>query len=212
MAQNTQIKDKLLEKTEMTVSEGLAKLKLLDKRIQKSMRMEYVGYKIGNKIQEDFKSEDVKAKYQSLNDLMKYRSTLKMAINESNLKTKVKIAGKKMTVLGAIEHKSIIQYKKGILHAIQNSYQGIKQKIEYGNDNTQDRLDAQVKSAFEKATKKEIEDFTQTFLKNNGYSMEDPLQIEKLFENLDKEIDEFETEVDFVLSTSNATTTIEVKV
>jgi hypothetical protein len=73
-------------------------------------------------------------------------------------------------------------------------------------------LDAQVKSAFEKATKKEIEDFTQTFLKNNGYSMEDPLQIEKLMENLDKEIDEFESEVDFVLSTSNATTTIEVKV
>ena len=206
------MKDKLLEKTQMTVSEGLAKLKLLDKRIMKNMRMDYVGYKIGNKIQEDFKPEDAKAKYQSLNDLMKYKSTLKMAINESNLKTKVKVAGKKMTVLEAIEYKNTIQYKKTILNAIKSSYNSVQHQIESGNDHTQERLDAQVKSAFEKATKKEIEDFTQTFLKNNGYSMEDPLEIEKLIENLDKEIDEFESEVDFCLSTSNATTTIEVKV
>jgi undecaprenyl pyrophosphate synthase len=206
------VKDKVLEKTQMTVSEGLAKLKLLDKRIKKTMQMPYVGYKIGNKIQEDFDSEATKAKYQSLNDLMKYRNALKMAINESNLKTKVKVAGKKMTVLEAIEHKTLIDYKKNILEYVKRSYRDVNQKIDYGNENTQERLDAQVRSAFEKATKKEIEDFTETFLRNNGYSMEDPLDIEKLMENLDKEIDEFESEVDFVLSTSNAITTIEVKV
>jgi hypothetical protein len=206
------MKDKLLEKTQMTVSEGLAKLKLLDKRIMKSMRMDYAGYKIGNKIQEDFKPEETKAKYQSLNDLVNYRTALKMAINESNLKTEVKVAGKKMTVLEAIENKNTIQYKKAILNAIRSSYNAVQHQIETGNEHTQERLDAQVKSAFEKATKKEIEDFTQTFLKNNGYSMEDPLEIEKLIEKLDKEIDEFESEVDFCLSTSNATTTIEVKV
>jgi len=204
------MKEKLLEKTEMTVSEGLAKLKLLDKRIRKAMTSEYVGYKIGNKVQENFESEKAKSNYQSLNDLMKYRSNLKMAINESNLKTKVKVAGKKMTVLEAIEYKTTIQYKKEFLESVRRNYIQVQQKIEYRNEETQERLDSQVKSAFEKASKKEIEDFTQTFLKNNSASLEDPLKIENLIESLDREIDEFESEVDFVLSTSNATTVIKV--
>lgn len=198
-------------KTKMTVAEGLAKLKLLDKRIEKeTSSTAYVGYKVGSKVQDDFDASRAKAGYQSVQDLIEYRTKVKMAINKSNLKTKVKVAGKEMTVLEAIEQKSVINYKKALMNAIYNDLQNAKRRVEYGNTETQERLDVQVQAAFEKSNKKEIESFSETFLKNNGYSLEDPIKAERTIEKLDKEIDEFESEVDFVLSTSNATTTIEV--
>lgn len=198
-------------KTKMTVSEGLAKLKLLDKRINKETAASvFVGYKVGSEIQGNFDGEKAKSSLQSIQDLIEYRTKLKMAINKSNLKTKVKIAGKEMTVLEAIENKSTIDYKKNLMRAIYSNLTKVKNEVDYGNANTQERLDSQVQAAFEKANKKEIESFSETFLKNNGYSLEDPIKAEKVIERFDKEIDEFESEVDFVLSTSNATTTIEV--
>ena len=117
-----------------------------------------------------------------------------------------------MTVLEAIEHKKTIDYKRVLLDAIKRSYRSIQNTIDSGNEDTKYRLDKQVEAAFEKATRKEIEEFTKTFLKNNGYEMEDPLNIEKPIEDLDREIDEFESEVDFTLSTSNSLTSIEVKI
>ena len=202
--------EKLLQKNKMTISEGLAKLKLLDKRIRKSMAMDYIGYKVGNKIQDKFNPESTKGDFQSIKDLIDYRTKLKTAINISNMKTKVKVAGKKLTVLEAIEYKQVIDYQKQWIQYISQSFRKVNEKIEYGNAETQERLDQQVRSAFEKATKKEIEQFTETFLKNNGYTLEDPLDIENVIKELDKSVDEFESEVDFVLSTSNATTIIEV--
>ena len=68
-------------KKTMTVSEGLAKLKLVDKRILKQVGTQYVGYKIGNKVQENFHTERVKSNYKSIQDLIAYRAALKMAIN-----------------------------------------------------------------------------------------------------------------------------------
>jgi len=199
-----------VDKKEMTVTEGLAQLKLLDKRIKKSTRGSIVGHKVGSTIQDNFNESEAKANFQSLKDLIDRRASLKMAINASNLSTKVKIGGKKMTVLEAIEFKKTIEYKKSILSRMLSDFSEQSRKVEYGNDETKERLDTQVRSAFEKATKKEIEDFSTTFNRNNGYSLVDPLGIEKLATDLDEEIDNFESEVDFVLSTSNATTTISV--
>ena len=198
------------DKAEMTVTEGLAQLKLLDKRITKATRNSVVGYKIGSTVQESFDEKDVKANWQALQDLISRRGSLKMAINKSNLKTQVKIDGKKMSVLEAIEFKNTITYKKNILKHILNNYTEVDRKINYGNDETKERLDTQVRSAFEKATKKEIQDFTDTFTKNNGYAMVDPLGVDVISTKLDEDIDNFESEVDFILSTSNATTTISV--
>ena len=198
-------------KTKMTVSEGLAKLKLIDKRIRKEVSGgSFVGYKIGKKIQENFDEQKAKSDFDSIQDLILYRAKLKMAINESNVKTKVNVAGKEMTVLEAIEHKKTIEYKKILLDKLRSQFSEINYKIEVGNEDVQDRLDKQIQAAFEKANKKEIDAFTKTFLENNGYSLVDPLNISKTIDDFDKEIDEFESEVDFVLSTSNAITVIEV--
>ena len=197
-------------KTEITVTEALATLKLLDKRIQKHIKQGIVGYKVGSNIQKEFSEKDVKENWQALQDLIVRRNDMKMAINISNVNTKISISNKKMTVLEAIEFRKTIEYKKDILKNITRNFGNIQDIIEYGNNETKERLDSQVKAAFEKASGKDIKDFTETFNKNNQYSMVDPLNIENLHAKLDEEIDGFENEIDFVLSTSNATTTIKV--
>jgi len=197
-------------KNKMTVSEGLAKLKLIDKRIMKSIQGSFVGYKVGNKVMDNFDSEKAKSKLDSVNSLIEYKSKVKMAINKSNLTTVVKIAGVEMTVLEAIENKNIVEYKKAFLNALRRNLGNVNSVVEAGNEEVNERLDSQVRSAFEKSNHKEIEAFTKAFLENNGYKLEDPLDITSLVEKLDKEIDDFESEVDFVLSTSNATTVIEI--
>ena len=49
----------------------------------------------------------------------------------------------------------------------------------------------------------------QTYIENNTYDLIDPLDITKVMEALDAEINEFNAEVDAALSVSNALTVIE---
>ena len=194
----------------MTVTQGLATLKLLDKRIQKASKMKTLGFKIGSQVQDNFDEKDTKSKYDSLVDLIDYRSRLKMAINVSNIQTLVKIGGRDASVLACIEHKTTLEYQAQFLKKLQREFSEATDKVEYNNQDVKERLDSQVRSAFEKATVKDIESFTNTFNKNNKVSLVDPLDVQKLIERLDNEIDTFLNEVDFILSTSNATTTISV--
>jgi len=200
-----------MEKKKMTVAEALSKLKLLDKRIRKAVKTSgFVGYSIGEKIQGNFKKDEAKSSFDSISDLIDYRFKLKSAINKSNFETKVKISNKEMTVLQAIELKSSIEYDKMFLDSLKRNYAQVLNIIEDGNEEVKERLDVQVRSAFEKASKKDIEQFSETFLKNNRYDIVDPLNIDGAIKDLDAQIDNFESEVDFVLSTSNATTIIKL--
>ena len=49
----------------------------------------------------------------------------------------------------------------------------------------------------------------KTYIENNTYDLIDPLDVVKIMENLEAEINEFNAEVDAALSTSNALTVIE---
>lgn len=197
-------------KTTMTITQALNELKLLDKRIAKTISKAKVGIKIGSKIQNNFDEVSTKADLQSINDMIERRATIKMLINNSNVKTKVKVAGKQMSVLEAIEYKATIEYKNSLLKQITSQYNSAVQEVNYNNEEVKRRLDSQISSVFEKPTDKDVKDFTTTFEKNNSYSLSNPLKLEELSKSLDEEIDVFTNEVDYVLSTSNATTTIEI--
>jgi hypothetical protein len=49
----------------------------------------------------------------------------------------------------------------------------------------------------------------KTYIENNTYDLIDPLDVAKIMEALDAEINEFNAEVDAALSVSNALTVIE---
>ena len=62
----------------------------------------------------------------------------------------------------------------------------------------------------DKQSADEVKLHTETFMKRNEYELIDPMNVKKTIESLTAQIEEFESEVDAVLSESNATTFIVV--
>jgi len=200
------------DKTEMIVTQALNELKLLDKRITKAIvNSEFVGYTVGGKMKNSFDPETVKGKLTSISDLIERRARIKALIYESNLKTKVTIGGKKMTVSEAILVKENIPYKRKLLHTLKSQYETAEYRVNSENEEVNTRLDNQTsKFGEDKSKAKDIEEFSKNFIKMNGAELIDPANIPEYTRKLDEELDTFENEVDFILSTSNATTTISV--
>jgi formyltetrahydrofolate hydrolase len=113
-----------------------------------------------------------------------------------------------MTVAEAIEMKSSIDYKKSLLLKLQLDYRNAINEVERKNNNFESRLNSYLESIGkntklqDEETKKQIKTFTD----NNEAKLLDTLLIKKEINKLQEEIEVFESEVDLVLSESNAVT------
>jgi len=202
---------------EMSITRGLAELKLLDKRIQKGINeTTFMTTAIGHKPVPGFTStkeyeQNTEKNYSSVVDLIKRRQTIKSLIVESNAKTMVTISGKKMTVAEAIERKTSIQYEKLLLEKMRRDYNHAVNEVESKNEEVQLRLDRLLEANFGKDSKvkdTEMEAISKPFKEQNEAKLVDPLKLKEKIDTLSKEIDEFESEVDFILSESNTITKI----
>ena len=196
----------------LTITEALAKTKLVDKKINKKIQTgKFVGRQKGDKILDGFEPNVAKEDLQSIEDLIANRFKLKNAIHESNQKTKLTIAGKEYTVSEAIEFKEVILYKTNLLSKLKYQLESIRDDINFENEKVQARLDEQISKLFEKpSSTREVEIFSKSFLKANEHSLVDPIEIDKKIKEYEEEIDNFLNEVDFRLSTSNSLTFIEI--
>ena len=207
----------------MNIHRALAELKLLDSRINKEMRIEFTTTKKASseKVKkgiltvEEF-TNDVKSTYQSITDLIVRRNTIKSKIVKSNAETMVAISGKQMTVADAIEQKSAIELKKGLLQQLKKSYSTSEQEIVLSNNQLDRTVETMINNMVgaENKNNKDVVENAQNMAKqyydNNKMVLVDPIGIAKTIQELEKEIDTFESEVDYVLSTSNAIVEIEV--
>jgi len=196
----------------ITVTRGLVQLKLQDKKIRKKIRGAcFATIEVGGKVKEE--SCDPEADYQSIRDLINRRDKIKAAIMKSNSETIVEVAGEKMTVADAIERKNSIQYYKQLLDQMRAQYASINDEIERINEDVRYRLDKMLEANFGKDGKIREEDLKKIegpFLEANQAKIMDPLKLEEQIKQLGDWIDEFESEVDLVLSESNTRTLIEV--
>lgn len=199
---------------EMTITKALAELKLLDKRINKAIdRTDFVNYCVGKKPVNGYNSnkdfdDDVRANYQSILDLIDRRDKIKSAIIQSNVDTTVEIAGEKMTVASAIEKKTSIAYKQFLLNKMEQNLVDADYEVSKINKSMQDRLDKLLETNFGKESNGksyEVETISKPFKEQNEAKLVNPLNIKKKIQELTEHIDEFISEVDFVLSTSNST-------
>jgi hypothetical protein len=222
--------------TEMSITQGLAELKLLDKRIQKLV-FGPKGKKSASRYTSDetdtasscFPFIDVKTKshpvdtdalktgahasYQSFSDLVKRHSTIKRAIIMKNAVTQVTIGTWTGTIAEAIEHKSSIMYKEGLLEEMRKQVVLATAKMKREQENLTDRLDNLLSSEMGKDVRTNpdtINALTASFLENNKVSLVDPLNANKLIADLEAEVEAFKTNVDWVLSEVNGKTLITV--
>lgn len=206
--------------TTMSITKALAELKLLDKKINRAISGGlYAGYVVGKKVMTGYNSiqeieDKAKADYQSVTDLIKRRNKIKSAIVLSNALTKVNIGDKEFTVAEAIERKNSIEYEKQLLNKLKRTYSEIVSYVDNVNEEVKERLDKHLETLYGKEGKVkagENSELIKPFLEENEAKFIDPLDIKKKIEQLENEIDEFLSEVDYVLSTSNTLTTIEIE-
>jgi len=204
--------------TQISVTQGLAELKLLDKRINKELSYVYwakVSTK-NNRVDEATLKKTSQAEYQSYMDLVKRRDTIKRAIVLSNAITTVTVGSGavwKGTVAEAIEHKASLMYKKSLLDKIKRCISTAQSEYQSANEALERRLDGLLTSELGKDVKTNPETITalrQSFLETNKVELVDPLDLVKMAKELSDEIDSFETNVDWVLSEANGKTMITV--
>jgi hypothetical protein len=203
---------------QISVTRGLAELKLLDSRITSSIQNAmFVGVVSGNRLNTSFNLEafekNAKASYQSITDLINRRNTIKVAIITSNAVTNVSIGGVTMTVAEAIERKNSIGYEKQLYSKLRYDLANANSSMEKNNAVVESRLDKTLESLLGTASKdktNEVKAISENFLKENSYSLINPLDAEDIIKELEARISQFESEVDFVLSESNARTLITI--
>lgn len=204
--------------SKITVSRALVQLKLTDDKIVKAVnKFAPTTTKVGKKLrvnetEEEFQKR-VKEELQSITALLELRKKLKDGIIQSNAITKLKVGNEDMTVAQAIEKKSSIVMKEALLTQIRKNFDASNITCTNENIKIQTRLDDQAKVLLGKDVKKEsteYSDFVSTFLKNNEYTLVDPLKVLDVLKKMESEVEDFKSNVDIALTESNATTSIEV--
>ena len=202
--------------TTLSITRALVELKTLDSRINKALTSDvYIVCKTKQKnfhiVESEFK-KTVEANFQSVNDLINRRNAIKNAIILSNVNTMVEVAGEKMSVAAAIEKKNMIAYKKNLLFLLKDQRQKSIIESEAHKIKVQAKIDTNIQLVCgkDKPDAAAIQSISESITKGDPVEIYDPLGLDTVIANLEKTIEDFVANVDYVLSESNALTTIEI--
>lgn len=207
------------EKQKISITRALSEVKLLDSKIESAIqKFEPVTYVEGKSkttstgITVELFNEKAKSSYQSITDLIERRNLIKSKVIQSNAVTKVSIDNKEYTVAEAIERKNSINNELNLLNKLKQSYVNNKNKVEIGNSKVRANIDKQLEllAGSDKNKTEGIDALVKLTLENQQFNLVDELKSEELIDKLSNSIYEFQANVDFTLSESNALTTIEV--
>lgn len=206
----------------MTVHKALCELKTLDDRIHNAINdgcfvfaNKHSNSKIAGIGVSDYVAE-VKAKYQSVCDLISRRDAIKRAVTLSNATTKVTIGNKEYTVAEAIELKNHgIPLKQSLMGKLTRDNTNARRTADENNgDRLEFRADEYIKSLYGNVDMKgisdEIKKVRTDFVSAQTMEIVDPIGVVSEMERLTKEIDAFVVDVDSALSVSNALTELEI--
>ena len=207
--------------TEITILRALNEISLLNKRIDKvlSQSGNFISFTIGGKAPVGFNSvkeveDDIKARYQKINDLITRRVALKAAIVASNATTMIMINDTMMTVAAAIEYKSSIDLNQRLLRNLTDSSAQVNRKVESHNEQIEKQVQHHIESILggknSKVDPKEAEAISVPFKASKVAALVDPLNIKKVIDKIEDSVSFFERNVDSILTESNATTKITV--
>lgn len=209
-----------MTKQKMTIHRALSELKLIDSKIEKQINeivpsgIYQKGKLINNYVKEEDFSTSAKSKFDSVNDLIARKNAIKSAIVEANGVTKVKVSEKEMTIADAINFKAAIKFKKKLIETLKARQQQAVAQLNQQNtiveQNVQRILEATFGKENVKAGKDDVESVRKPYMDANEFHLFDPLKVAEKVEAIEKEVGDFEMEVDAVLSEINAVTFIEV--
>lgn len=206
---------------QISVQRALTELKGYEDRIRKATNKRFIGRKkksadavYNTDLNVEKFGVEVDANYQSVLGLINERNKRKTAIVLSNATTKVKIGEVEMTVAEAIERKESIKYDEALLTEMKRQYNTVVSNVESLNDDVERAIRDNISLLISKDKagdmSKEIEIITSTTKSQREWEIIDPLKLKEKIDALEESIRTFKEEVDYVLSTSNVQTMIEV--
>lgn len=206
---------------EMSIHRALSELKLLDAKIQKGLRNQFIGSKKKSdekvsqtgSITSMFEAKAL-SEYQSLQDLIRRRAMIKSKIVESNAKTQVTIAGERYTVAEAIEHKNTVAYLESLLRELKSQYNSVVSYVNNYNSTTEYEINSEIdrmnQSKANPLQGDQLSAYVELQHAMRDMEVVDPLHLSGEIDKLETYIMDFKNEVDYILSTSNAVTLITV--
>ena len=208
--------------TEMTVTDALAELTLLEKRIDSAREdlgnnnlitfIEVGKVPTGYKSREDYQTK-ARAALQRIDALIARRRIIKRAIVLSNATTMVSVANESMTVAEAIEMKNFITYYEDVLNTMHSAYRVTLSKYEQAQAKVKERLDKlalEVLGRNASNASDRYQSLADSFLAREGVELLDPVDLAEENKQRQNFIEEFKSTCDRVLSISNARTTVEI--
>jgi hypothetical protein len=203
----------------MTIHRALGELKLIDAKIEKAIAAVQPSgiHQKGKLVNQQFKEEDfaadAKSWYDQAVDLIARKTKIKSAIVQSNGVARVKVGSKEMTVADAINAKATVKFKKKLIESLTAKHRGIVAAMNTQNaivqSNVQKLLEAALGKDSVKADKADVDAIRKPYTDANEWHLFDPLKVDEKVKAMEKEIGDFEADVDAVLSESNAVTFIE---
>lgn len=209
---------------QMTITRALVELKRLNDRISHAISGGvFVAVTVGQEDQRKVHNshlsvaameDKITGSYDQVNQLIRNRQNIKAAIVQSNANTQVTVLGQTMSVAEAIELKGTLGFRMQYLQTLKN-------QLTLSN-NTVDKLQTELDAAIERGVttlygsdKSKVDANAHTVVatpqqKARQPKLLDPANISKKIEVVTKEVEDLQSEVDFVLSESNAKTVIDV--
>lgn len=203
---------------EYTITRALSELKTLKARYNKELReLTIVAVKHGNKLRrpytsfgiEDFK-KNAEAQVQSVEALAKRIVEIKTQIDKANATTMVKIGSREMTINDALIEKSMIQLKKDRLMKYKALLNEARAEFELATEENKKRVEKIVQDKSASSSDTNEKDVSEMIDKTYPIELIDPSKLDERIKTLEKEVEEFESNVDFALSEINSITKIEI--
>jgi len=199
----------------ISVTQALSELKLLRKRLETVVSgVRFITVKKANDLLDAAKfATDATAAHQSFRDLLNRYNSIKSAIVQSNAVTTVSIAGADYTIAEAVERKRTIEFERDLLSNFQRQFTEVKEQMDTHQRNEQARVERLLTTELAKDAKTNvdvIQQLTTTFLAQNKATIVDPLNLSDLIRTMTEELDNFATQVDYILSESNGRTMLKV--
>lgn len=216
----------------MTVQQALNELKVLDSRVATKVSnlgqetsavqadKKLLGTQNSRKTVQEF-LDDAVSKLQSANDLINYRRALKSAVLQSNAVTKVTVADKEMTVAEAIEYKNSISLEWNLVNSLELGITKAELLTAKYNEDVERKLERNIDSILGNEKDRKTQDDLEVIetLRANAEKSKAEIVVPdiskvKLTDYVSKkreELEDFESNVDFILTASNVTTTITIE-
>ena len=213
--------------TKMSITRALAEVKRLDDRIAREINTgRFVDVTIGrNQNQKVANSNQtvaevktaIEGSFDRIKQLMQNREAIKAAIVMSNATTKVTVNGKQYTVAEAIELKKSVVLKEMFLSSLRRHQMTTQASVDQHRAKLADTIERSLQAVYSSANGTKITEEQYTAIakpqeERSEPAMLDPRDIAKQIRELDEEVSVIKSELDFVLSESNARVDIEVTI